>query len=264
MRTPHGARMQRCKKGKASQCEKRFAFPHAALPLVLYTPNGFFGSRFFVATGRQAKRSAPVCLQPTLAAALAACGQARSAALGRAMHAGAGRRKRRPDALYPELAAHARSRRRVPGKGVVVPAHDALPVAKIVAEKQVVLHLSLIHIWSEWIAQAREAGIPCYNELELGFQLSRAPFVAVTGKMCIRDRRHRPPQGREAHPRRGRQKPRLCPLWRRKRPRKLRGWRESGSAGAAVFAAKGQGPKQAGAGGGNGETSLWRRRMARA
>lgn len=54
-------------------------------------------------------------------------------------------------------------------------------VGELYRGRDLILFSSGVPFWSEWIAQAREAGIPCYNELELGFQLSRAPFVAVTG-----------------------------------------------------------------------------------
>lgn len=44
-----------------------------------------------------------------------------------------------------------------------------------------VLFSSGVPFWSEWIIQARSMGIPCYNEMQIGAQLTKSPMVAVTG-----------------------------------------------------------------------------------
>ncbi|MBQ9989094.1 MAG: UDP-N-acetylmuramoyl-L-alanine--D-glutamate ligase [Clostridia bacterium] len=47
--------------------------------------------------------------------------------------------------------------------------------------KDMVLFTSAVPFWSEWIKRARDNGVPCYNEMEIGAQLSKAPMVAITG-----------------------------------------------------------------------------------
>ena len=47
--------------------------------------------------------------------------------------------------------------------------------------KDLILFSSGVPFWSGWIIQAREHGIPCYNEMEIGALLSKSPLVGVTG-----------------------------------------------------------------------------------
>ncbi len=44
-----------------------------------------------------------------------------------------------------------------------------------------ILFSSGVPFWSEWIIQAKSMGIPCYNEMQIGALLTKAPMVAVTG-----------------------------------------------------------------------------------
>ena len=47
--------------------------------------------------------------------------------------------------------------------------------------KDLIVFSSGVPFWSPWIQTARQKGIPCINELQLGFWMSQAPFVAITG-----------------------------------------------------------------------------------
>ena len=52
---------------------------------------------------------------------------------------------------------------------------------KLIDGVDMVVFSSGIPFWSEWILEAKRRGIPCINELELGFMVTDADFVAITG-----------------------------------------------------------------------------------
>jgi UDP-N-acetylmuramoylalanine--D-glutamate ligase len=66
---------------------------------------------------------------------------------------------------------------------------DGLPITwrlgeepdSLISDKDLILFSSGVPFWSGWIIQARAMGIPCYNEMQIGALLSKAPLVAVTG-----------------------------------------------------------------------------------
>lgn len=51
----------------------------------------------------------------------------------------------------------------------------------LIEGKDLIVFSSGVPFWSDWIQKARAMGIPCINELQLGFWMSKAPFVAITG-----------------------------------------------------------------------------------
>lgn len=53
--------------------------------------------------------------------------------------------------------------------------------ANLLKGKTLVVFSSGVPFWSEWIRTARSMGIKCINELELGYWVTEADFVAVTG-----------------------------------------------------------------------------------
>lgn len=47
--------------------------------------------------------------------------------------------------------------------------------------RDMIVFSSGVPFWKEWILKARGMGIPCVNELEVGYHVVRAPMVAITG-----------------------------------------------------------------------------------